>query len=81
MLEQAKKIAAELEVDFTLYDIKNIMGSLEYLLKAPRARDKILMLVKYMEASRFRSEVSWMIYEMSVANGDEITKPDESYVG
>ncbi|XP_062230473.1 uncharacterized protein LOC133928246 isoform X2 [Phragmites australis] len=81
MLEQAKKIAAELQVDFTLYDIKNIMRSLEYLLKAPRARDKILMLVKYMEASRFRSEISWMIYEMSVANGDEITKPDESYVG
>ncbi|CAN6318196.1 unnamed protein product, partial [Urochloa humidicola] len=42
-LEEANKfIAQSEETDFTLYDIKRIVGSLDYLLNGPKVRDQIL---------------------------------------
>ncbi|XBJ12086.1 hypothetical protein VPH35_016675 [Triticum aestivum] len=57
-LHQAKIHQAERGDDLTMDDIKKIMGVLDYLLNVPERRNKILMDVKLMEATFFRSHLS-----------------------
>ncbi|XBJ27096.1 hypothetical protein VPH35_004413 [Triticum aestivum] len=57
-LHQAKIHQAERGDDLTMADIEKIMGTLKYLLNVPELRDKILMDVKLMEVTFFKSDLS-----------------------
>lgn len=41
-----------------MHDLEKIMGYLDYLLYVPELRDKILMDVKFMEATLLKSLIS-----------------------
>jgi hypothetical protein len=41
-----------------MHDLEKIMGYLDYLLYVPKLRDKILMDVKFMEATLLKSLIS-----------------------
>lgn len=54
-LHQAQLFRAKCEDDITMHDLEKIMGYLDYLLYVPELREKILMDVKLMEATVFKS--------------------------
>ncbi|KAG2653911.1 hypothetical protein PVAP13_1NG412319 [Panicum virgatum] len=57
-LHKAEMFQAKREDDLTMNDIEKIMGILDYLLNILELREKILMDVKLMEATRFSSHLS-----------------------